>query len=97
MSDEEGQLGFGEEVFDSDGQKIGQVRGFDEHGFYVTSEEGIRGMSLEHLRSGHELGEAELMWRCWVCGEMDDIENDLPGECPNCGADREDLYYYTED
>lgn len=38
-------------------------------------------------------GEAELMWRCWGCGEMGDIEDDLPEECPTCGARREDLYY----
>jgi rubrerythrin len=91
------RLGFGETIYDEDGQRLGRIRGFDEHGFYVTTDEGIKGMSVEHLRSGHELGEAELMWRCWECGEMDHIDDDLPDECPNCGAAREDLYYYQED
>ncbi|MFB6172989.1 MAG: rubredoxin-like domain-containing protein [Haloarculaceae archaeon] len=97
MSDEEVHLGFGEPIYDADGRRLGTIRGFDEHGFYVSTEEGIHGMSIEHLRSGHELGEAELMWRCWNCGEMGDIEDDLPEACPSCDAPREDLYYYQED
>jgi rubrerythrin len=54
-------------------------------------------MSVEHHRSGHELGEAELMWRCWECGEMGRIESELPDNCPSCGAAKEDLYYWQED
>ncbi|WP_435348056.1 DUF7130 family rubredoxin-like protein [Haloarchaeobius sp. HRN-SO-5] len=94
---EEAEIRFGTTLYDEDGTKVGHVRGFDEHGFYVTAMDGIRGMSVEHLRAGHDLGEAELMWRCWECGEMDHIEEDIPDECPNCGAPREDIYYWTED
>jgi len=37
------------------------------------------------------------MWRCWECGELGRLDRDVPDECPNCGADREDLSYWTED
>ena len=86
----------GEAVYDDQGRKLGTVRGFDEDGFYVTTEEGIESLSVEHERSGHDFGEAELMWRCSECGEMGDVEA-LPEECPNCGAPKEALYYWTED
>jgi len=88
-------LGFGETVYDEDGQVLGTIRGFDEHGFYVTLDGGIEAMSVEHIRAG-EPGEAELMWRCWECGAMGQIE-DIPEECPDCGAPKEDIYYWQED
>jgi len=91
------QLTFGQTVYDEDGNELGRVRGFDQHGFYVTLEEGIEALSEEHVVSGHEFGEAELMWRCWECGEMGQLEEELPAACPSCGAPREDLYYWTED
>jgi rubrerythrin len=94
---EERRVGLGQPIYDDDGEQLGTVRGFDEHGFYVTAEEGIQGLSSEHIRAGHELGEAELMWRCWECGEMGRIEADLPDQCPNCGTSKEDLYYWQED
>jgi len=95
--DENPRMTFGQAVYDDDGEKLGTVRGFDQHGFYVTTDEGIEGLSVEHLRSGHELGQAELLWRCYECGEVGDLSDDFPEECPNCGASREELYYYQED
>jgi rubrerythrin len=89
------RVAFGQGVYTQDGTKLGTVRGFDEHGFYVTVEEGIEALSGEHLTAGNP-GEAELMWRCWACGEMGDIE-EIPDECPSCGAPREDIYYWQED
>ena len=99
MSDaaERDKLAFGETVYDEDGNELGRVRGFDEHGFYVTLEEGLEGLSEEHVTSGHEFGEAELMWRCWECGEMGQLDEDIPEACPSCGAPKEDIYYWTED
>lgn len=38
-----------------------------------------------------------IMWRCQDCGEMGELEEDLPDECPNCSAPKEDLYYWEED
>ncbi|WEL21028.1 rubredoxin-like domain-containing protein [Halorhabdus sp. BNX81] len=86
---------FGTEIYDEAGTRLGTVRGFDEHGFYVSTDGGIAALSSEHLASGIA-GEAELMWRCWSCGEMGDIEK-LPDECPACGAPKEDIYYWQED
>jgi len=99
MSETEERSGvrFGTNVYDEDGNRLGHVRGFDEHGFYVTAEDGVEGMSIGHIRSGYEFGSAELMWRCWECGEMDEIEEELPENCPNCGTERENIYYWTED
>ncbi|WP_123536191.1 DUF7130 family rubredoxin-like protein [Halosimplex salinum] len=94
-TDERVDLGFGQAVYDDEGIRLGTVRGFDEHGFYVTTDEGIGAMSGEHLATGGA-GEAELMWRCWDCGEMGDIE-ELPDSCPACGAARESIYYWIED
>ena len=94
---EDVQVKFGMPLFSEDGTKVGTVRGFDENGFFVTTREGIVGMSVEHLRAGHELGEGELMWRCLECGEMGDIDADIPDNCPNCGTERENIYYWTED
>ena len=88
-------VSFGTDVYDDEGNRLGSIRGFDEHGFYVTTDAGIASLSGEHLTAGPP-GEGELMWRCWACGEMGDIE-DLPDECPACGAPKEDIYYWTED
>ncbi|XVH32309.1 DUF7130 family rubredoxin-like protein [Haloferacaceae archaeon DSL9] len=41
-------------------------------------------------------GEAYLMWRCGVCGEMGDLEA-FPLACPDCAAPREELAYWIED
>ncbi|MFB6108600.1 MAG: rubredoxin-like domain-containing protein, partial [Haloplanus sp.] len=70
--------------------------GLGDEGFYVTTDEGVDALSVEHERAGHEFGEAELMWRCFECGAMGDV-TEMPEECPDCGAPREDLYYWTED
>ncbi|QFU82095.1 DUF7130 family rubredoxin-like protein [Natronorubrum aibiense] len=97
MATEQPRLGFGMAVYTENGDKIGRIRGFDEEGFYITLREGLEGMSVEHVRSGHEFGEAHLMWRCFECGEMGSLDRDLPDSCPSCEAGREELYYWTED
>ncbi|WP_313692858.1 DUF7130 family rubredoxin-like protein [Halorarum halobium] len=97
MSDEQPSVGVGQTVYTESGRSLGTVRGFDEDGFYVTTRDGIESLSIEHERAGHEFGEGELMWRCSDCGEMGEIDDDLPVECPNCGAPREHIYYWTED
>lgn len=94
---DDSEVRFGTTIYDGEGNRLGTVRGFDKHGFYVTAEEGIKAMSIEHLRSGHEFGEAELMWRCWECGEMGKIDGEFPDMCPSCEAPREDIYYWIED
>jgi len=91
------EASFGTAIYTEEGDKLGTIRGFDEHGFYVSLDEGLRELSSEHVTSGGTWGEAELMWRCWECGEMGSIEVDLPDNCPACEAPREELYYWTED
>ncbi|WP_433629045.1 DUF7130 family rubredoxin-like protein [Halomicrococcus sp. NG-SE-24] len=91
------EIGLGDVVYDSNRNVLGEVRGFDSSGFYVTMRDGYEAMSVEHARSGHEFGEAELMWRCSECGEMGEIDEGMPDECPNCGTPKEDIYYWTED
>lgn len=88
---------FGETLYTEEGDPVGTVRGVDEGGFFVTTREGVEELSVEHVRSGHEFGEAELMWRCMNCGEMGPIEGGLPENCPNCGTEKENLMYWTED
>ena len=96
-SDEAEALSFGQTLYDEDGNPVGTIRGMESSGIFVTTREGTESLSVEHARSGHDFGEAELMWRCMECGEMGKIENDLPEECPNCGTEKENLMYWTED
>ena len=91
------EVDFGEVLYTEDGRPVGQIRGIEAGGAFVTFREGVEGLSLGHARSGHEFGEAELMWRCTECGEMGEIDEGLPDECPNCGAPKEALMYWTED
>lgn len=90
-------IGLGNAVFDDDGRKLGTIRGLEEDGFFVTFSEGMAELAGEHEKSFSGFGEAELMWRCTVCGEMGDIEAGLPDECPNCGSPKTDMEYWKED
>lgn len=92
---EEHTLTLNEPVYTEDGTKLGTIRGFDESGFYVTTSKGIGGPRPRHASTG-KLGEANLMWRCWQCGETGRID-EIPDRCPSCDAGREELYYWTED
>ena len=91
------RLDLGQTIYDRDGTRLGEIRGFDRAGFYVTMREGFEALSVEHARAGKEFGEAELMWRCTECGEMGHISDGLPESCPNCGEPKEALMYWTED
>ncbi|WP_135366520.1 DUF7130 family rubredoxin-like protein [Halosimplex halophilum] len=96
-TEEATSLSFGQTLYDKGGQPVGNVRGMEEGGVFVTTREGVEGLSVEHARSGHSFGEAELMWRCTVCGEMGEIDEGLPDRCPGCGTEKEALMYWTED
>ena len=96
MAEDDHHVTIGTTVYDEHNNAIGDIRGLTDDGFVVSTREGIEALSIEHERAGHEYGEAELLWRCADCGELGDIE-DLPDECPNCGADKTALYYWTED
>ena len=60
----------------------------------TTNEESLRTSEQEH-DPGHEFGEGYVMWRCKECGEMGDLDDGLPTECPNCGA--ENVVKWRED
>jgi hypothetical protein len=85
----------GTTVYDGDGIELGTVRGLDDAGFYVRSVEATDRVSFEDARDAFGVG--YVMWRCWECGEMGQIEDDLPAACPACDAPREELYYWAED
>ena len=51
-----------------------------------TNEESLRTSEQEH-NPGQEFGEGYIMWRCNECGEMGELDDGLPVECPNCGSD----------
>lgn len=87
----------GETVFNMDGEAVGEVRGIEAGGFFVSTRDGVERLSIHHARAGHEFGEAEIMWRCTVCGEMGEISDGLPPRCPNCASGIEELMYWTED
>jgi rubrerythrin len=95
--DAERRISFGETVYDEEGNELGSVRGLDEHGFYVSTGEGVVAMSMEHEASS-KAGVKELHWRCWECGELGRLEGtDLPETCPSCGSPKEELYYWQQD
>jgi len=91
------ELSLGQTLYDEAGEEVGEIRGFEEGGVYVTTREGVEALSVEHARSGHSFGEATLMWRCLECGEMGRIDDGVPDICPNCGRGRENLEYWKED
>lgn len=100
MSEIEGELydgiEIGDPVFDARGRELGSVRGLDRAGFYVIAEsDDTTSAPLTTIRD--ITGTAYVMWRCWECGEMGRIEQELPEMCPDCGAPREELYYWAED
>lgn len=96
MSQQSYDLSLGDPVYSDDGTRIGSIRGFDESGCYVTLSGDVTAPTPGHLHTGGIAGEADLMWRCWECGEVGKIDS-IPEACPSCGAEREDLYYWTED
>lgn len=61
MADDGLDVTIGTGVYDKDGKKLGEVRGITEDGFAVSTQEGIKALSIEHDRAGHEFGEAELL------------------------------------
>ncbi|WP_254280455.1 DUF7130 family rubredoxin-like protein [Haloarcula marina] len=90
-------LSFGQILYDEACEPVGTVRGMEAGGVFLTTREGVEALSVQHARSGHTFGEAELMWRCTNCGEMGELDGGVPDTCPNCDAERERLMYWTED
>ena len=87
----------GDTLYTEDGIPVGEVRGVEEGGLFVSLREGAENLSIEHARSGQSFGEAELVWRCTECGKVGEIDEGIPDACPSCDAPREQLMYWTED
>ncbi len=91
-----------EEIYNDDGVLVGVVGDPTEEGFAVetvgdtTVEHGDAAVS-EADDPGQEFGEGYIMWRCTECGEMGELDDGLPGACPNCGAPKEALATQRED
>ena len=96
LDDEQGTVTFGETLYTEDGSPVGEVRGIDESGVFVTLRDEAEELTLERARSDRESGEADLVWRCTECGETGTISGGLPDACPHCDADSEGLMYWTE-
>lgn len=86
----------GQRVYDDEGTELGLIRGLTEEGFRVRLGESVDHLDLE-TDPGHEFGEGYLKWRCSECGEMGDLEEGYPEECPNCGTPKRNLYAWIED
>lgn len=96
-SDDEA-LAPGEEVYDEDGQIIGQVTGYTADGVEVkTTANGSTGGDTAETVPGQEFGSGYLMWRCTECGEMGDLDDGIPDSCPACGASEEAIAAIEED
>jgi rubrerythrin len=52
-------------------------------------------IDLQEHDPGQEFGEGYIMWRCDDCGEMGELEDGLPEECPSCGSS--EVYKFKED
>ena len=91
-----------EEIYNDDGVLVGVVGDATDAGFVVdtvadaTVEHGDAAVS-EADDPGQEFGEGYIMWRCTECGEMGELDDGLPEECPNCGAPKEALAKQRED
>ncbi|MFC6726401.1 hypothetical protein ACFQE1_18945 [Halobium palmae] len=66
----------------------------ESEGAAKTNEGSLR-TSEQEQQPGQEFGEGYLMWRCDDCGEMGELEDGLPNECPDCGS--EAVYRWRED
>jgi rubrerythrin len=93
--DIEQQVAFGECVYDADGNELGRVRQIADDGFYVTTTDGTEALSVGHQADSMG-GQKELLWRCLECGAVGEL-SEIPEECTDCGAPKEEIYYWQED
>lgn len=85
----------GGRVYDGDGRLLGHVSTLTEDGFEIEAIDG--GDTDREELPGQEFGEGYLMWRCAECGDMGDIDDGMPEQCPACNAPREAMVKVRED
>jgi rubredoxin len=97
----------GDTVYDDDGRVLGIVTEFTDEGFAVqvvqagpsvsdVDHDDHDGEDTEDI-PGKDFGEGYLMWRCEDCGEMGDLDDGIPEQCPECGAPKEHIHMAQED
>ena len=109
-AEETASIESGDTVYDEDGRVLGLVTEFTDEGFAVevisagpnvTESDGSSGDTVDDEDTedipGKDFGEGYLMWRCEDCGEMGELEDNIPEECPNCGAPKEHIHMAQED
>lgn len=101
-SDSASSIEQGRAVYDDDGNELGEISGFTDEGFEVAINEDLDHVendtdqdSVQEHEPGQAFGEGYLMWRCENCGEMGDLDDGLPTECPNCRS--ENVIKWRED
>ncbi len=96
MSDDvQSAIATGAAVYDRDGNELGVITELTSEGFEVSMDGETDGESLQEHEPGQEFGEGYIMWRCHECGEMGELDDGLPNECPSCGA--ENVVKWRED
>lgn len=102
-------VALGEFVYTRDGDVLGVVDKLTDDGFEVvvldddeqfrewTTKDSAVELTSNESKPGHGFGEGYLMWRCGECGEMGELDDGMPGGCPNCGTPEEALYRTRED
>jgi len=88
----------GEAVYSKNGELLGRVSSLTNDGFEVETVETTAsdGVDQEEI-PGKEFGEGYLMWQCEECGEMGELDEEIPDSCPNCDAPREAIAEVRED
>jgi rubrerythrin len=81
-------------VYDDENNEIGVISELTDEGFEVSAEDDPQTLDRED-DPGQEFGEGYIMWRCENCGEMGELEDGLPSECPSC--DSENVHKTRED
>ena len=61
----------------------------------APADESVGEIDPQEHDPGPEFGEGYIVWRCEACGEMGELGDGLPDECPNCGS--ESALKYRED
>jgi rubrerythrin len=90
----------GETVYNEAGAVVGIVREVDDGEFttrILDETETAESYDSSEDIPGRGFGEGYLMWRCGECGEMDELDDGLPEQCPGCGAPREAIGRARED
>lgn len=91
----DGAVAPGKPIYTRTGRLLGHISSITEDGFTVETDipDGVG----KGERSSQVSGERYLMWKCRECGEMGELKQSIPANCPNCDASREAISEVLED